>query len=511
MLKYNNIHIFTGYLKQLLSSFNLPSCKIYTNEFAEYLREHGQEDPRVVASFDDLHRDNLAVRINYLKNEEVYYYFAKHIKTINTKDNKNKSVLADTAWQRGKELFLDKDIFIPGFTRQLDSPGIIYDTKTHEYLGDFLRFVRDYYDINLMSLYNCFTDKVCNNIYFNIPLDPAVTPNQLDQTKKTIINTQEPEYQIYAIPVKLFADYTIAIDCSQGIELFCGFYNTKLDTSSKAQILAAKTYQSVHKTLFHQPFLYNKLNVANWQISDDIVDYGSGAETRKVIRSDVFTRFDIINRERDLKLFIKVPISCKSSITVLEGDFRSFNDAVYSPKEGTWVYKNNRSILNFEANKDLNSIKVKPISKLQLLAFNTGESYPFADRLIEYLCGSAITPIDEIPDNIMRVQQVMNKNGYYFHIDGLWENKMQCLIYDYIMNSGPVRVNKDTGKITDHHNGKQSNIRMAKSAIFDILGYVDKDAEKWYASWKKDTAKTGSAVVGTNIQNVDIYNGLYDL
>ena len=42
-----------------------------------------------------------------------------------------------------------------------------------------------------------------------------------------------------------------------------------------------------------------------------------------------------------------------------------------------------------------------------MLRFNTGEQYPFADRLIEYLTGNAITSIDEITQDIARVQKAM--------------------------------------------------------------------------------------------------------
>ena len=284
----------------------------------KYLEQYGVEDPRVLESFDTTGNGHLAVRINYLKNNEPYSYFWNF-------------ATGNKSWKHGTNVYYTSEKAVHGLTRSLNSHGRYYDTTTHEYLGDYLRFLRDYHNINLMSMYNCFNDKLYNNVYFNFDLPGG---------KEATFDAQAPNYKIYALPVKLFSEYTIAIDCSQGIELFCGLYNTSLDISEKATKLAAKTYLKVNKTLFNQPFLYNKLTVNNWPASDDLTNGG--------VRTDIYTRWDLTAREKDLKLFIKVPTSCKSSITILEGDYRSFNDTKYANVEfdyehsasavTTWTY-----------------------------------------------------------------------------------------------------------------------------------------------------------------------------
>jgi hypothetical protein len=519
MFKYNNTHIFTGYLKQLLSSVSLPTCKIYTREFEEYYSQHGKEDPRILESFDAVDDKQPSVRVNYLKNNAPCCYFNSQLGN------------GKAAWIRNNNLTYSSNSTVLGLTKTLNSHSMYYDTTTHEYLGEYLRFLRDYYDINLMSMYNCFNDKIYNNIYYklkikvyNINFDSTKTESETNKKfidSYSTFDSQDANYKIYAIPVKLFADYTIAIDCDQGIELFCGLY--PLESTDEVAQLAEKTYLKVNKTLFKQPFLYDKLNVANWPASYDFDD------STNTIRDNIYTRWDIATREKDLKLFIKVPASCRSSIVILEGDYRMFNDFKYAPykhayttkvngidvaqEKTVWRYKQNSSALNFNTKAsgdriDLNSYRFNPISKLQLLAFNTKESYPFADRLIEYLSGSAVLPIDDVPDNIKRAQQVMAHNKYYFQIDGIWEDKMQNILYDYLINSGPITVN-DKGELVDKRLGINPRLgHNSKSTLYDVLGYVDKDAEKLYTSWK---LKDGKAVSEDTIQNVDIYNGLYDI
>jgi hypothetical protein len=52
------------------------------------------------------------------------------------------------------------------------------------------------------------------------------------------------------------------------------------------------------------------------------------------------------------------------------------------------------------------------------------------------------------------------------------------------------------------------NTNYLKQKI-DLTGYIDKDAEKWYANWK--ISDKNKAIAQDTISNVDIYDGLYDL
>lgn len=344
------------------------------------------------------------------------------------------------------------------------------------------------------------------------------------------IDTRDKTYVVYKIPVRLFEEYTIAIDSYFGAEIFCGLYTDCISQGYKNTDLIRSTYQKYNRLTFKQPVLYDRLGVKYWTSEKD---FGTDTSLGAIYDSSAITRYDLLDREQDLYMFIKLPAVCTSSIVVLAGDYRRFNDASYILEDKKLVYKQNRTVLNFETTHSidsrlstkatgdeelppLNNREFTPVSRLQLLALNTKISHPFADRLIEYLVGWAITSEDEIGENISRAQAVMRNNYYKFISDGAWEPKMQMLIYDYLTNDGPIGYDSKTGMLTNAHVGQhnqQGHVR--KDTLFDVLGFIDKDAEKLYASWGlvTKTLPTGlrrtEAYPKTTIETIDIYDGLY--
>lgn len=423
MLKYNNTHIFTGYLKQLLSSFNLPKFRVFTKEEANinsyiiHSAPESREHPRT---------------IYYIKNNVLQY----------TTDGIN--------WI-GNKVF-NYNTYIRNHTKTLKITNNIYDSYTHEYLGDYLRFQRDYNNIDLMPLYNCFSNRVCTDLkvsgkgrgsYFNF-------------------DTADPSFKIYMLPVKLFKKYTIAIDCWTDVEFCCGLYGQYYRADQNFNLMQ-NTYFRKHNSQFNTPFLYTKLT--------EIQDY---------IAAESIT--ELAQNEQDLKLFIKIPVNNTSSIAILEGDYTKYNDngklshnignlfydSVEQSYKLQWKQKNkpfqhNVSILNFENTTDFDTIPL--ITELQLLKQNTGESYPMSDRLIEYLMDNVITDLDEISDNVKRVQSIIKNGVNYdiksiFNINGLWDDSIKYILYEY-MTSRKLLTN-ESDKFTD------------------VLGYVDKDVEALY-------------------------------
>jgi hypothetical protein len=313
MHKFGSTGLLSGYIKQLLKSFNLPTIKIYTKEQAGYAQEKIRQhqltynerydviESQLVNDSDD---NDAICYVPYIRDNKLQIYTGgewKDLGALSTPPHR-------TYYSRGQRLL--------NRTKQFQIKNNVYDYYTHEYLGDYLRFIRDYDGINLMPLYNCFSNHLCENLELSF-IEP-------DTNRKVFFDITDDNYKVYMLPVKLFKQYTIAIDSDSAIEMCCGVYNANIITEGVLGEIPKRTYVRKSSSQFSCPFLYDSLVTS---LFPALVDENADRQYSKFKEQQSQLTL-LAQQERDLKLFIKVPSTVKSSIVVLEGDYRSWNDFV---------------------------------------------------------------------------------------------------------------------------------------------------------------------------------------
>lgn len=456
MLRFNNNNIITSEIKQLLKEFNLPQLKVWRHGVVIF--------PGIFYIKDNSLCIGVAGQPNTLRVIEPYIY------------NKR----------------------ITNLTKNYIISDMIYDSHTHRYLGDYLRFYRDTKKVNLMSMYNCYANELAKNISIE------VRDNQ--NNLKFIFDTENDNFKIYMVPVKFFEQYTIGFECDTKIEIIAGLYdNEKLINFSNNPediTLYDSTYVKKVGTKISSPFLYTKL-----------VNLG-----------DLLTK-TLYTQEPNLKLFIKVPATSTSSLVVLEGDYLKFSELHFDEDDTFSSRKVPFEVCNFETGTtniggqtfvyNGGNTERRYISRPQLLDFNSTISYPFASRLIEYIFGHVITSDEEIGSNIARIQKrliqryneyVKDQNGNFVYLLDLNGNyvlsngtaisiaafdalpstdprkKMRLPIHRFIgMSSIINEVSLWSTKLRNvcYDAVFNSNIEtIPNSNKFDLVGFVDKDSEK---------------------------------
>ena len=318
--KFNETNNMTGYIKEMLKDFNLPIYKVYKEGKPIY-------DGRFYIKGQDIYKGVGSGESASLEKVNHFHFNQRQI----------------------------------NLTTKLPIRSSVYDSYTHNYLGNFLRFIRDYKGINLMPLYNCFSNEVPTELY---------TSAKISNGKTFDINTANSNYQYYVVPVKFNEEYTIAIDSPVPYEMACLIY-TDSDINDISYELMVQTYRSVSGSNYSQPFIY----------STDI-------------DASKYWPF-----EKNLRLLLKLPSVVDSTITILEGNYITSSQVC----QNTYV---GQIVVNEEEDSFLDSFNPQP-TKLSLLRINDKVSYPFADRLVEYLTGNAITSDDKIQYNIGRLQEAV--------------------------------------------------------------------------------------------------------
>ena len=329
----------------------------------------------------------------------------------------------------------------PKLTERFISKNSYYDSETHKWLGKLLRCYRDIWDIDLMPFYNCF-----NNEYIS----------GLRVTSEGILTVPNSNAKLLKIPVKFNKTYTIAIDCNSEVliapaimsrgaltnvmvgsqdfdltNLISGTYENDTFVNSYGNI---RRYNSMS---FKQPETY----VVNNTDEDIIISTINYSDNVGSVYNPTKSEF-LSNYEKELYMIIQLPIENKSSVVVLEGDYTESNS------KKIFDASNIDSLPSSVINNSL-------IGELSLLQLSDNETYPFSDRLIEYLLWNVICNKDEIGDNILRVQKAYNWLTTYVHsIPGVWDNSFRIKIFNDIQ----------ANEMYNH---------------LDCTGFIDKDVENY--------------------------------
>ena len=372
-----------------------------------------------------------------------------------------------------------------------------YDYKTHERLGQYLRNLRDMYGLNLMPLYNCFSNQFLEN--------------HLIKNNNIIKTSFDNNTKIYKIPIRFNQDYTICIE-NLGITTFAPAFlrynnllkqnNTpygngvdvtnqyislhandkiksysnlsfgkpiKLRFDNKPEVKKYTIYNfpnnkdgyfitedetTVENKIYYTKNEYGKFIKAD--VSDQFIegnDYYEKVESEKLptpinasyeITDEMCSRFDEV--EDHLYLLIQVPKVFNQNIVVLEGDYT----ALEAQKIVDYTRINNLPDFLYDDfyTHDLN-----------LMTITSVEPRPFSPALIEFLLWNAISVLDTINNDFDRLSIEMFKkyvpytNDMTDNYPNYWVSRYRQIISDFIKNNN-------------------------KNVIQDNIGYVTKDIEK---------------------------------
>lgn len=320
-----------------------------------------------------------------------------------------------------------------------------YDYKTHERLGKYLRNLRDMYGLNLMPLYNCFS---------NQPLENHIITT--DKIKQTSANNNT---KVYKVPIRFNQDYTICIENLGTTTIAPAFirhnallianntiYGNSIDITN--QYLSLHKFDNIHtfaKTTFGKPIKIRFNNVpekkqlkvldkSNYQYTD--VSYEISAET--------VAHFE--NVEDHLYMLIQVPKVFEQNIVILEGDYTQLDSQKIV--SGTKVDKLTDVQYDTFYTHDLN-----------LMMATSKEPRPFSPMLVEFLLWNAISTLDTINNDLDRLSIILKEKYIPYTSD----------IYTY-PNYWVPRYRQAISDFINYH---------TKGVIQDNLGYVTKNIEEY--------------------------------
>ena len=265
-----------------------------------------------------------------------------------------------------------------------------YSSEMHEYLGEYLRAYRDTYKIDLMGLYNCFSNRLISKVA--LPISVREVEEKEGKKKKSFatwykFNSPNDNYKVTCFPIKYNMEYKI------------------------------KIYGSTNTNILLQPIFYSNGDYLEMPYNSYPLIFDL---TTQIYDNDFSYT---LNLSDTVKKFLFNISKNNNEETTLE---------TFEPKEkdvkelAKYLLENEKYLYLFVQTSQTSDLRMSVIEEAEyfqilnntLLSLdNIDYNVPFSDRLLEFLTENVITPHDEIKQNITRIQAIIMsgdfKKAYY--------------------------------------------------------------------------------------------------
>ena len=351
--------------------------------------------------------------------------------------------------------------FYPNITTNFISNKNYYDSDLHEHLGNYLRAYRDYYGIDVMNFYNCFSNRFITSYGFPIPAKPS---------RESRLPTYDSDYKVTVFPIRFDTTYTVRFVGSSvtNVSYQAVYFNgeSPLGAVELDENTNPITYSPAPGTTF--TFKIDSEN-ANGLIEQTSVAISKTHSTENDTTVSNERRRIALSRQSLLYVFMRYPADVNSPIIVLE-----------QPKF--------TSALN-------NELETVSRSNAQIA---------FSDTLLEYLTGSVISPATEIGPNVKRIQDKLLQENFlkkyrvggpglagvssdYHFTAGVFDSGMHRLIYRAFFRVGTpksIAITNTEGSAATKVEGSTTTpssyvvYPFGQNPIPNFLGFVDKNVEE---------------------------------
>ena len=491
MQYFNRSNSEVDFIKDKLRSEYIPTIRMFNTDV------NIQPEPKN-SSLNNIDNQNLISEennYNYFDNENIIYN-----KTIQIcKKDKNENIKPNyvTRYNFGK--------FYPNITTNYISNRNYYDSNLHEYLGRYLRAYRDFYGIDVMNFYNCFSNRFISS--YTLPIPAYIIPDDKinangnpphiednDKINSGVASSKyDPQYKLIAFPILFDTEYKIKFCTSSvgEIEYQAVWFNgesslgaVEVENKSTTPNDKGNILNPIYSNSEIIPKIYTQYIDSEFSItigSKDVVECHKTNDIISIVRGEEVTKNALLKQSL-LYLFIKFPSTMNSPIIVLE-----------QPK---FTYALNNELLELPATER--------------------EQVAFSDTLLEYLTGSVISYADTIHKNVHRIQNKILQNNFYKKYgvggpeyigaepnykfaSGVFDEGMHQLIYKAFFDAGVAKVKVEVEEdgetkiiLNPAENGEKGAFYpKGQDKIPNFMGFVDKNVEELIMRVPDDSSKEG--------------------